>query len=106
EAVLGSLLRWNGGMGDAASRLRPEDFYRDAHQTIYRLMLELWDQGKPFDAVILADLLHARGQMENLGGQRYLGRLWETVAHGGLVTHYAECVRDHSLLRQLGHAAA
>ena len=41
-----------------------EDFYRDAHQIIYRAIRDLYDLGKAIDAITLADELTRRDQFE------------------------------------------
>ena len=47
-----------------------EDFYRDAHQIIYRAIRDLYDLGKAVDAVTLADELTRRDQYKRSAATR------------------------------------
>ena len=51
-----------------------EDFYRDAHQVIYRAIRDLYDLGKAIDAITLADELTRRDQFKAIGGDETLAR--------------------------------
>src|SRR5436190_23464852 len=53
QGVLGAILLDNDVMHDVVPILKVEDFWRDDHQIIYRAIRELYDLGKPVDALIL-----------------------------------------------------
>src|SRR5438874_13445665 len=72
ESVLGSMMISKNAVGEALEILRPEDFYRDAHQKICEAISSLFSQGEPSDAITVADELARRGPLESLGGQPYL----------------------------------
>jgi len=55
QSVLGSLLIDPDAIIKVASFLRPEDFYREAHQIVYRAILTLHDRRQPADFVTLVD---------------------------------------------------
>ena len=46
--------------------LRPEDFYRERHGTIYAAMLELYHESEPVDTLTVIDRLKARGKLDEL----------------------------------------
>ena len=105
ESVLGSMLISKTAVGEALEILRPEDFYRDAHQKICEAISALFSQGEPSDAITVADELARRGQLEAVGGKPYLYTLVASVPIAANATYYARIVTDHATLRRLIDAA-
>jgi replicative DNA helicase len=101
RGVLGSILLDNEVLHDVVPLLRPEDFYRDAHQTLYTVIRELYDLGRPVDTLLLAEELQRREQYERLGGDELIGSIINSVPHAANALHYAVIVREKSVLRQL-----
>jgi replicative DNA helicase len=60
-AVLGNLLSSSMLIGEVARLVDAADFYREVHQTIYSMLLALYDQGKPTDALYVSEVLERRG---------------------------------------------
>src|SRR5437879_12811409 len=104
RSVLGSMLRDNPVIGDVVQILRVENFYSDAHQKIFNAITSLYDQGKPVDLVILADLLKEQKLIDDVGGYPYLGELWDAAPTAANAEYYARIVRDKSIVRSLIHA--
>jgi len=103
RSVLGSMLRDNGVIDDVTAIVRAEHFYTDAHQKIFLSLVALHDGGKPADMVTLADLLHERKQLDDVGRHAYLGELWDAAPTAGNAEYYARIVRDKGVLRALIH---
>jgi replicative DNA helicase len=103
--VLGSLLIDPEAIMQVADVLRPEDFYRDAHRTIYEAILSLYERHQPADFVTLCDLLEQRNQLETIGGASELSGLIGYVPTSGNVTDYARIVAQKAHLRRLIHVA-
>ncbi|MFO0889852.1 MAG: replicative DNA helicase [Isosphaeraceae bacterium] len=101
RSVLGGILLDNEVMHDVAQFLTPDDFYREAHQTIYRAISDLYDQGKAVDAVTLADELIRRDQYKLVGGDEILMEIANSVPHAANAKYHAEIVRQKSISRQL-----
>src|SRR5918911_135962 len=77
QSVLGAVL-----LSDTAlpaliidERLRPEDFYREAHGRIYAAMLDLHTLGEPVDALTLVEHLKQTGRLDGVGGRAAVGLL-------------------------------
>jgi replicative DNA helicase len=105
QSVLGGLLLDNDAadrVGDVASA---EDFYSDAHRVIYRHVMQLIANGKPADVVTLAESLSSAQKLDYVGGLAYLGALVQNVPTAANIRHYAQIVRDRSILRQLAATA-
>ncbi len=105
RSVLGSMIRDNDCIADVTRIVRADDFYADSHQKVFRAALTLWDARKPVDAVTLAEELHQRGQIEDVGGYGGLGELWEAAPTAANVTYYAGIVRETSVRRGVIHFA-
>jgi replicative DNA helicase len=101
QGVLGGLLRDNERLHDVVQILRPEDFYRDSHQILYRAIRDLYDQSKGIDALILAEELKRRGEFEKVGGDQALFELLDSVPHAANTLYYAQIVREKAVGRQL-----
>ncbi|MGQ9601818.1 MAG: replicative DNA helicase [Candidatus Bipolaricaulia bacterium] len=83
------------------TRLKPEDFYWQPHQLIYRAILELFEKGKPPDLITVANRLEELGQLQAAGGRVYLSELCELVTTTASVEYYAEIVKKKAILRAL-----
>jgi replicative DNA helicase len=103
-AVLGSMLLDNQIIADIAQFLRKEDFYSPDHQIVYEAMLELFDEQKPVDLVLLAEALRRSEDLERVGGTAYLVSILEKVPSAANAEYYANIVRQASMRRRLIHA--
>ncbi|HEV3204322.1 MAG TPA: DnaB-like helicase N-terminal domain-containing protein [Gemmataceae bacterium] len=103
EAVLGSLLRDNGVIAEVAAILNGENFYQYHHRLIFDSVLSLHAQGEPADLVTLANILHQRNQIADIGSYAYLGELLEAAPTAANAIHYARIVKDHAFKRSIQH---
>jgi replicative DNA helicase len=104
RSVLGSMLRDNAVIGDLVLVVRAENFYSDAHQKIFQAISDLYVKNHPVDLVVLAEELKQRGQIEDVGGYRYLAELWEATPTAANAVYHARIVRDRAQVRNLIHA--
>jgi replicative DNA helicase len=91
-------------IADVLERLRPGDFYRPAHQSVYDAILDLYGRGEPADAVTVSAELDRRGLLKRVGGAPYLHTLISTVPTAANAGYYAGIVAEKSLLRRLVEA--
>lgn len=103
--VLGSLILDPEAIVQVADWLRPDDFYRDAHRTIYEAIVALYERHQPADFITLCELLEQHGQLPAIGGSSYLTSLLAEVPTSGNVTYYAQIVAQKASFRRLIHAA-
>lgn len=101
KTVLSSLILNFDSVDQIADFLFVEDFYYKPHQTIYQIILEFFNENKPFDFLLLHDKLLAKNLLESVGGVPYLLELQENIATVGFLTHHAKLIKDKSLLRKL-----
>lgn len=103
--VLGSIIIDPEAIAQVADFLRPEDFYRDAHRTIYEVILHLYESHEPADFITICDELERLNQLEEVGGPGYITSLVNQVPTSGNVEYYARIVERTAILRRLIHAA-
>src|SRR5256886_13891097 len=63
--------------------LRPEDFYRAHHGTIYAAMLALYNENEPVDVLTVIDRLRTMGKLEDAGGRAAVDEPAGTVPAAG-----------------------
>lgn len=103
--ALGSLILDPEAIAQVADWLRPDDFYRDAHQTLYEAILTLYGHNQPADFITLCNLLEQRSQLAAVGGSSYLTSLVSMVPTSGNLIHYAQIVAQKATFRRLVRAA-
>ncbi len=101
RAVLGSILLKPDVCDDVALIVRPEDFHDEAHEILFRHLLDLHDGGKRVDATIVLERLRSKGDLERVGGAAAIADMLAAVPHAAHATHYAQIIRDKSMLRSL-----
>ena len=86
QSVLGAILIDRETIIEIAEFLRPEDFYRQAHATVYRAMLDLFERREPVDIVTVAETLERKGELEGIGGREssWMVPRWLWTTCGGL----------------------
>ncbi len=106
QSVLGGLLLDNEAADKIGDVVTAEDFYSEAHRIVFDHVARLIGGGRPADAVTVAESLSLAGKLEHVGGLSYLGALVQSVPTAANVRHYAQIVRDRSVLRKLASTAA
>jgi replicative DNA helicase len=103
--VLGSIIIDPEAIVQVADFLHADDFYRDAHRTIYDIIIFLYEQREPADFITICDELERRNKLEEVGGASYITSLVNQVPTSGNVEYYGRIVERNSILRRLIHAA-
>jgi replicative DNA helicase len=104
QCVLGGMLLSKDAIADVVEVIKPTDFYRPAHQTVYDAILDLYGKGEPADPVTIAAELTRSGNLERVGGAPYLHTLISLVPIAANAGYYAEIVRERAILRRLVEA--
>lgn len=105
QAVLGAILLDNEALHQVLEVLRPEDFYRKAHQVLFKTMFGLGEKREPIDIVTLSAQLRAEAELEIVGGIEYLSFLVDAVPTAANTLYYAKIIKEMSLRRRLIHEA-
>ncbi len=101
QAVLGALMIDGEAWDKVADAVSEADFYRRDHRIIFAAIGELIDLGQPCDAVTVSEFLDRQGNLEEMGGLGYLGRLTQDTPSASNVRAYASIVRERAVLREL-----
>jgi len=105
QSVLGAILIDREAIIEVAEFLRPEDFYRQAHGSIYRAMVDLFERREPVDIVTVAETLERSSDLESAGGRSYLSELSNNTPTAVHAVQYARIVERKAVLRNLIGAA-
>lgn len=102
ENVLGAMLISEKAIDICADILEPGDFFYPSHGIIFRAALEMHAIGKGVDVITLTDELEQSGLITDAGGRVRLHEIAALVPATANVKHWAEIVREKSMLRQIG----
>jgi replicative DNA helicase len=105
-AVLGSVLVDREMLAAVGEIVRPADFYAHVHETIFAVLVDLYERGEPVDKITVAEDLRRRNLLDRVGGISYISALMDTVQSAGSARYYATIVREKSVLRSLIHAGS
>ena len=104
-ALLGSMMMSRDAIAEVVPIVGRHDsrwFYTPAHQRLFEVLLDLYDDpGKAIDLIPISDELRRRNLLEYVGGPEYMIQLAESFADWANAEHYARIVRDHGMLRDL-----
>jgi len=101
RALVGSAILDAGWLPVVRARVDAEDFSDPDLRAIWRAVLALDADGRPVDAVTLADALTASGDLERVGGVAALVSVMEGVPSAWNAEHYAEIVAERAARRRL-----
>ena len=101
RSILGAIILENRGLNQAQEILREEDFYRESHRKIYRVMAALTERSAAIDLITLKNELIRSGDLEAVGGHSYISSLLDGVPRSANVEHYARIIKEKAILRGL-----
>src|ERR1043166_4144334 len=102
QGVLGSMLiSPRDAIAEVVEKITAEYFYVPAHQTIFDVLVELWNTGAGIDLITFTQVLRDRNVLETVGGAAAITTLFTFVPTAANVTYYLEIVRDKYILRSI-----
>lgn len=104
QSVLGGMILSQRAIDDVSNVLAAGDFYRPAHETIFRAIVSMRAKNEPVDPITLAAELSKDGDLSKVGGSPYLHALVQAVPTAANAEYYAEIVRERAVLRRLVEA--
>ena len=99
--VLAAMLLSPEVVPDAISQLRPEDFYRPAHRTLFQALIEMNERSIPIDSISVIDYLVSIDKLAAVGGEAYILELVGNTLSLVNWQHHAGIVRRDSMLREI-----
>jgi replicative DNA helicase len=106
KGVLGSIILDPEVLVAVADFLLAEDFYRDAHRTMYEVILSLYARREQADLITISDALERRNKLNEVGGPGYITSLVNYVPTSANAVYYARLVQRTAILRRLIDASA
>src|SRR5688572_21053843 len=101
EAVLGAIMLEKSAFDTVVEILKPECFYMDAHQRIYRAMQNLQQKNQPIDILTVVEELKSKEELEMVGGPYYVTRLTNTVVSTANIEAHSRIVLQKFIQREL-----
>lgn len=101
EAVLGALMLEQEPLNSVIDVLKPEMFYKESHQEIYRAIHNLFNKSEPVDILTVTNELKLNGNLELVGGAYYIAQLTNRVASSANTEYHARIILQKYIQREL-----
>lgn len=101
KSVLGAILLDPEGIINVLEFLREDHFYSSRHSTIFKSMIELYEERLPIDLVTLPDRLGKNNELERCGGVEYLADLVAFTPSSVNLETYGKLVKETAVKRKL-----
>lgn len=105
QSLLGSMFLSSDVCMDVFAMLSANDFYSKAHQKIYQAMQDNYAKDISIDYITVSKVLTDKGELEEVGGLTYITDLTNFVPSAANFKHYADIIKNDSLLRQVIEAS-
>lgn len=104
-SVLGAMLMDRTVLDRGLEQLSEDDFYLPAHRTIFRAIVQSYNEHRVADPVMVKDILEKEGTLLEIGGEDYLVSLIQNVLSLAVFDRHVELVLEKSLNRKVIKAA-
>jgi replicative DNA helicase len=101
QSVLGCMIIDKTAIAQAAEALKPDDFYRDAHKTIFSAIVEMFMRDTPVDMITLIEHLRSFDKLDSAGGITYITEISNSMPTTAHLNSYIKIVDDKAMLRKL-----
>ena len=101
EAVLGAIMLEKNAFDAIVEILKPECFYVEAHQRIFRSMQGLANKSQPIDILTVVEELRFREELDMAGGAYYVTKLTNSVVSAANIEAHARIILQKFIQREL-----
>ncbi len=101
DAVLGAMMLEKDAVSTVIEILKPEAFYKPAHQAIFAAMADLFQKSQPIDLLTVTNYLRNNGNLDVIGGAYYLSMLTNRVGSAANIEFHARIILEKFLKREL-----
>lgn len=101
EAVLGAVMLEKNAFDVVVEILKPECFYVEAHQRIFRTMQGLQQKNSPIDLLTVVEELKFREELDLVGGPFYVTKLTNAVVSSANIEIHARIILQKFIQREL-----
>jgi replicative DNA helicase len=101
EAVLGAIMLERDALVAVIDLLKPESFYKEVHQKIFRAIMDLSADERPIDILTVTEELKKAKHLEEVGGPYYISQLTSRVASAANIEFHARIIQQKYIQREL-----
>lgn len=101
EAILGAILLESDSFLDIVDILKPESFYKESNQLIYKSILNLFSKNKPIDLLTVSEQLRYDKNIDIIGGYTYLTELTSKIGSASHIEYHARIIQQKFIQREL-----
>ncbi|MBS1496125.1 MAG: replicative DNA helicase [Bacteroidetes bacterium] len=101
EAILGAIMLEKSAFDTVIEILKPECFYVEAHQKIYKAMQSLAIKSLPIDMLTVVEELKVREELDLVGGPYYVSKLTNAVVSSANIDAHSRIVLQKFIQREL-----
>lgn len=101
EAVLGAIMLEKNALTAVIDILKPEVFYKEVHQLIFKAIMNLFNKSEPVDILTVTQELKRNGNLEIIGGPFYISQLTNRIASAANVEFHARILSQKFIQREL-----
>jgi len=106
EAVLGAIMLEKDAVIAVLDILKPESFYKEAHQKMYQAIIDLSTRQEPIDILTVTEELKKRELLNEVGGALYITQLTSRIASAAHLEYHARIVAQKFIQRELIRVAS
>ncbi|MBX9890378.1 MAG: replicative DNA helicase, partial [Amoebophilaceae bacterium] len=101
EAVLGALMLEKEPLIGVIDLLKPDSFYKEAHQEIYKAIVQLFNESEPVDILTVVNQLRKDGKLAAVGGSYYVSYLTTRISSAAHIEFHARAIIEYAIRRKL-----
>ncbi len=101
EAVLGAMMLEKDAVTAVIDILKPEVFYKEAHQKIFKAIYNLFSRSEPVDILTVTNELKSNGELDMVGGPYYITMLTSRIASAANIEYHARIILQKHIQREL-----
>lgn len=101
EAVLGAIMIEKDAIIAVMDIIRPDSFYKDGHQKIFKAVLDLSQALQPIDILTVTEELRKRNELDLVGGPFYITQLASKVSSAAHIEYHARIVAQKHIQREM-----
>jgi replicative DNA helicase len=101
EAVLGAVLLEKDALLTIIDVLKPESFYKEEHQHIFKACLQLNNRNEPVDILTVTEELRKHNLLESIGGPVKIARLTGKISSSAHIEYHSRIIAEKYIQREL-----
>lgn len=101
QAVLGAIMVEKDGVIIASEILKPECFYKETHQVIFKAIQDLSARLEPIDIFTVTEELRKQSKLDEVGGAAYITELSSKVGSAAHLEYHSKIIAQKYIQREL-----